>query len=396
MKNYTTIRIINPSLINPFFFYDLFWGLSLVFYIASPSKLNRTIDIGLSLFIFVTLGITAIFAINYNRKYKNRTIFLKNIQFPLFLHIVLFNFIILEFIYSDNIPLISAILGKNSLYQEFGIPTLHVIVVTLALLTCIYSFFRYKCFKKKIDLLLFFLYLSYFVIIFSRGMMMLILASTLCISLVNKRITFKYIIFIVAAIIIGSWLFGILGNIRVSGVWNDSSIILEMGKIEANPNGILTPLYWAEEYFICSIRNLNYNIEYSIPSYNIVDLLFVSLPDFISKRIFLNRVISVKRLVGVFTSLTTYSLHYSTFGYIGMIIEYGIYLGAGYYIVNTKFSNESLRIVTLSLMTMIWGLSIFDGMIQYSGYSFVLFWGIVIGKFSLKYRKGRVLFIRAK
>lgn len=390
------IKVVNPILINPFFFYVVFWCISFLFYMFSPSQLDSSIDSFLLVFIIFTIFLTTFFMIKFNYKFKNRVIIFENKKSNYKLYNFILIFIVMEFLYSKNIPLLSSMLNMNSQYQEFGIPTIHVIVVTVSLLICVYSFFRFSIFHKMKDFFYFVIYFMYFLLIFSRGMMVLILSSILCLYLVDKEIKMKYVTLSLIVLIVGCWIFGVLGNIRVSGSWNNSEIIMDMGKIQGDTHGFLSPLYWVEEYLVCSLRNLNYNIMNLKPSYSLNDLLYVSMPDFIIKRIMPDHVINVKRLVGVFTSLTTYSNHYSAFGYIGMFIEYFIYMAIGVYLYSSNFNNNVLKITVLSIASVIYGLSIFDAMLQYSGYSFVLVWGIIIGKFAFKKKRNNIYLVKNK
>ena len=383
--------IKNPTLINPFFYYVICWCLTFFLYFISPSQLNTSLNLFLICFLVATIIISFFFAIRFNAKYKNKKYKIKSRKKNIMFYLVILSLLTCEFIYSHNIPLISSLQGIDSNYQDFGIPTLHVILVTITLLMCINAFLRFKLFKEKKDLFIFLIFFGYFMLVFSRGMMLLILLCILCLYLVDKNIRVKYVLYTICIVIVLCWGFGILGNLRVSGKWNNSEIILSMGKIDENPYSLLSPFYWAEEYIICSLRNLNYNIENLTPTYSINDLLYVTLPDFISKRIMNNNVIYVKRLVGYFTSLTTYSLHYSAFGYLGMIFEFLNYLLIGIVLDNFKFSNAIYKFSILAIASILFGLSIFDAMLQYSGYSFVLVWGLIGGSYIITKRNNSIV-----
>lgn len=385
------IIIKNPILINPFFFYSISWCVTFFLYFISPSQLNTSLDIFLIFFIVVTIGISSFFAIRFNKKYKNKKYKIKNKRQSALFYIIMATLLIYEFLYSHNVPVIAALRGLNSNYQDFGIPTIHVIIVTITSLICINSYFRFKLFKEKIDLFISLIFFSYYILIFSRGMMILILLCILCLYFVDKIIKPIYLIYAGFFMIMLCWFFGILGNLRVSGEWNNSEMILQMGEIEKNSHALLSPFYWVEEYIICSLRNLNYNIANITPTYSISDFLYVTLPDFISKRIMDGNTIYVKKLMDYFTSLTTYSLHYSAFGYLGMIFEFLNYLIVGIILDKFKFSNAIYKFSILTIASVLFGLSIFDAMLQYSGYSFTLIWGIIGGSYIVSKKNGRII-----
>ena len=187
--------IKNPMLINPFFYYVISWCVTFFLYFISPSQLNTSLDILLVCFIVATIVISFFFSIKFNTKYKNKKYKIKNRKKNIIFYIVILALLACEFIYSGNIPLISSLQGLDSSYQDFGIPTLHVILVTITLLMCVNAFLRFKLFKEKKDLLIFLIFFGYFMLVFSRGMMLLILLCILCLYLVDKNIKTKYLLY---------------------------------------------------------------------------------------------------------------------------------------------------------------------------------------------------------
>lgn len=390
MKKEMQIIIRTPIWINPFAWYAVFWIVVFLLYIVSPSELNSDLDFGLNIFLLFTLVISIAFAYQFNKSFKNKSLVVTNEKTSFFPIIVLLVLYILEVLYSGNVPLVTAISGQNSGYQNFGIPTLHVVIVTFSAFYAIKNILIFVLFRNKVNLFKFILPLMYFVLIFSRGMLLLIVFCTVAVVLCQRRINTKRLLYAVIGLIIIMWVFGIAGNIRVSNQWNNSTIILSMARIDFDPNSIFAPFYWTEEYIICSIRNLNNTIITIRPSYDFGEFLYTLIPDFISKRIWPNSSIVVARVVDVFTSLTTYSYSYSSFGYLGLFTEYLLYIITGIYLQKTRYLDPLDRVVTLAVASFIFGLSIFDAMLQYSGYSFILIWGVLLGKTRLELRRSGI------
>ena len=395
MNNIKKCLIIkSPEFINPFLAYSLFWALSFLVYFLSPSKLVQNISIPLVVFCIITIFISLLFAIDFNNHFKNSKIYFKYSS-PLLLTCGLLFVYILEFIYSKNIPLLSAFLSNNqSGYDNFGIPTLHVIIFTFSTLFCIKNYIDFLVFRKKINIFSIITIFVFFLMVFSRGVLLMLVLCFTCIYLCTKPISLsKLLIFFVFGVFV-MYLFGVLGNIRVSGKWNDSSAILNISQIEADPNGIFTPFVWAEEYICCSLRNLNYTIFNVNPSFSIREIIYAVIPDFISKRIVGNVEFATQRASFAYTTTTTFGDIYTCLGYFGMMIEFLFYIVIGLIITKICYINNSYKIATFAICFFIFALSIFSPSIQYSGYSFSLIWGVLCGIFSLKINKGETVLIR--
>lgn len=386
MEKRKQIIIKNPIFINPFAWYALFWMLVFSLYAISPSKLNVALDFGLVVFLLITIGTSTIFAFHFNQLFKNESFFVKNEKSSfssIALMVVLYA---LDFLYSGNIPLLAALFGFDSGYQDFGIPTLHVIIVTFSVFFAIKNGYIFVLFRNKMNLFKFLVPLMYFIMVFSRGMLLLIFFCTGVLLLCQIKISIKRLVYALVVIVVVMWVFGIAGNIRVSNQWNNSSLILLISQIDVDPYNIFAPFYWGEEYIICSIRNLNNTMINILPTYDFGNLVYTLIPDFVAKRIWPDTNIVVDRVVEVFTTTTTYSYSYSSFGYLGMLIEFLLYMLTGVYLQKTKYMDSISKIVTLSIASFIFGLSIFDSMLQYSGYSFAIMWGLLLGKSRLDFR----------
>lgn len=61
-----------------------------------------------------------------------------------------------------------------------------------------------------------------------------------------------------------------------------------------------------------------------------------------------------------------------------MYITFAIYAIAGFVYMQVDFDDTSLQLVILSMLFFIFGLSIFDNMLMYSGYSFAIVYPTIV------------------
>lgn len=370
------LRIKSPWLINPFLGYGLFWTIAIIFYTISPAKVNLKLDLGLAFFLFVTIIVSYFFAYFFNKKYKNKVFEVRERKTYPFI-IALIVCYLLEIIYSGQVPLFKTLMGVGSAYKDFGLPMLHVPIVTASIFFGLYNAFLFFVFKKRSYLCSALIVLSYFILIFSRGMIIFCAVCCVLLFFIDKKIKVRHVVTVLLLAVVGGWLFGISGNIRSGAAWNDTGTLLQLAKIDANPHGVFSPLYWVEEYIICSLRNLNYNVSFQ-PNYSFEGFLYTIIPDFIAKRIFVNEN-SAALLVPAFTTSTMYAETYVNLGYGGMWISFFLYMAVAYIFSMIRMRDVACKFVSYSVLFFLFAMSIFDNMMVYSGYSFTLVIAILFG-----------------
>ncbi|MDE6285335.1 MAG: oligosaccharide repeat unit polymerase [Bacilli bacterium] len=365
-ENLKEIKIKHPIFINPFWAYSLIWTVVLLLYYISPSELNKGLKSSLIAFFVLTIFISFLLGCWANRRLKNRTIKLKYCRFSRLFLFLLVLIYLLEILYSKTIPLLS----HGASYKEFGIPTIHVLIVNISLFYFIYRTFLLINFFKKGDLLAVLVPLAYFCLIYSRGLIIFALAVTVCLFFIDKTIKKKYIVLTAVFGLIAMLAFGALGNIRSGDKWNDTTYLMALAHIQGNPKSIGSMLYWVEEYLTCSLRNLNYNLGLSTQT-NLTNFLYCITPDFIAKRIFGNANTSFALVVPAFTTGTAFVYGYNSLGITGMIIQYVFYMAVPAIILNLRIKSE-YKIMCLAILFFLYAMSMFDNMLFYSGYSFVI------------------------
>lgn len=367
-------KIVNPWIVNPFFYYSFFWLVTILFYYISPSGLYMELNHGLLIFLLITIVVAIIIAIQFNINYKNKVIKIRYYKPKGIILVTLLILYVFEFIYSKSVPLIT---GET--YGEFGIPTLHVIIVTFSCYYAIKNYFQYIAFKKNKCLLNFIIIVTYFILIFSRGILVFLFSIIIALTTFDKIIKIHHLIIFLLIVFIFSWLFGIAGNIRSGYSWNDSGVIIYFSDIPIDRHSLLAPFIWVEEYIVCSLRNLNFNINFTPVTNSIFGLLYSIIPDFLSKRLFLEYSIIPELQVEAFTTCTMYTNVYISFGYLGMILNFIIYFIIYFIFTHIKMIDETNKIIGFSILSMIFALSIFNDMLWYSGYSFTLIYCFLFG-----------------
>lgn len=368
------IKIVNSWIINPFFYYTLFWSVALILYSLSPSKLNLPLDEGLLVFLLVTIFFASLLSIGFNFYFKNKCYVFAFYPQKKLVTFILMLLYVADFCYSKTIPMFN-----GAEYMNFGIPTIHVFIVTFSIYYAVKNYFQFLFFKKRECFVNFLIVDAYFALIFSRGILMFILFSAVALTLVDKTIKVKHLILVSFLVVLGCWIFGITGNIRSGAKWNDSGMILRFAQIDFEENSIMAPFFWVEEYLICSLRNLNYNIVLCSPNFSLLSNLYNILPDFIAKRVLPQYATKHLLVFPGFTTCTMYTNVYHSFGFLGMVLNYFIYILMTFIFRYIHFADKSNRIIGFAMMSFIFALSMFDDMLRYSGYSFALIYCLIMG-----------------
>lgn len=367
------IVVKNPIFINPFFAYVLFWTLALFLYNFSPSELSIALDKTLVVFLLCTILFAFIGMLYFNSKYKNKKIYVHHKAPNAITIILLYILYLFDFIYSKNIPLLTALFGSgyNSGYYEFGIPTIHVAITIISTFYCIFQWFQFIVFRKKSNLIAFLLIALYFVLIFSRGLWMFIGAAAVILFLMDKKITVLRGICFFIFIVVAAWGFGILGNIRSGYHWNDTGYFMSVAQIDGNRYSIFSPLYWVVEYITSPLRNLNYNVSLE-HEWSFSGLIYSNLPDAIAKRLFPQIDFSelVQLVLPNFTTCTGYAGSYVSFGYIGMIVSFSGWMVIALIFTKFRICRFEIKVLCFSMLFYLYAMTMFDNMIFYSGYSF--------------------------
>jgi hypothetical protein len=153
-------------------------------------------------------------------------------------------------------------------YTEFGIPTFHVLLVTLNGFATVYLFHQLISDFNKTTLIQFILMIIPSVLIMNRGMLLMSLTSCLFVYILSlNRIRFRTLVKISLLCLVLFYVFGLLGNIRQTrGRSFSSDIILDISKSTQEFRDSFVPnvYFWSYLYVSSPLANLQNTINDAI------------------------------------------------------------------------------------------------------------------------------------
>ncbi len=373
--------IRNSWLLNPFFYYSIVWVVVLLINSMRISLAYPPMAAGTLWFIIATIVISFFLGIRFQRKAlhfkKIENISGKPLVFFTGLLIAAFA---LEVIYSGNIPLLSILRRNAGAYQEFGIKSVSFLIAGLYLFNVsIHSvklLFGDARYKRQNIVILGFMALR-FILVFSRAMLLFAILIPALIYLSTIRITkFKVLLFF-GVLLLGMFLFNILGNIRMGRAWNDNRYIFSVSAFNESYKW-LEHFSWSLIYVDVSVGNLNNTIATYPPENDILGLFSQLLPDFLSKRILSGYSNDVPLVLEQMTTLTMYTGSYKYFGYFGMAMAYLELVLVILFMKKICRRRYEYLLPSLSALSIFSALTFFTNPIAFSGWSFFLIFFVII------------------
>lgn len=311
----------------------------------------------------------------------------------------LFAYFILTYLHAGMIPVIRVLRGTSYHLLEYeGIPYITVIMTAIAMYESFRLTYRYFFCKDKRALFYNIIIMVYFLSLVQRQNVLVCLAiflNGLYLSKFRGKIKWNYkkVIFLIIAILLLLYGFGVFGNMRYSSMWawNNSSMILKLGKANSKmPSFIPGEYFWSYIYTASPLSNLNVNIQTMNPNGNIGQFIYEFIPQFLANKIGLSRA-SVYLPVSALTVCTSYARVHNTLGYFGMyimlMVEYLICFFVTF--LTIKYNKENV-IPQLFGVTYVLLLSIFTNPISYS-ISGVLIIILFVNsfKYRIRHKKGK-------
>lgn len=318
-------------MLNIFYMYGLMWIIILIMYAFGWSDLLITLDPNLLTFLIFTIVVSLI--VGYFLRKKLRFYKLENNPHKSrLLTYILLVFFAIDIIYEGTIPLLAVLKGGSMYDVPFvGIPWLHMIATGISFVYCLYLAYIYICFKQKTVILEYLSILSFFVLLFQRQniIMIVLLSMLLFISSIKFDLSWKSVGIVagfIIAIMIVLFIFGVIGNVRY-GIWgwNDSSMICEVAQINDKYPDFLPKQYvWAYIYLVSPLANLNYNIVLgnTVINPSFFEILYSYLPDFVMSMIANVNIIGNELLTPALTVCTAFATVFRYQGIFGMYMLY--------------------------------------------------------------------------
>ncbi|WP_077307319.1 O-antigen polymerase [Terribacillus halophilus] len=378
--------------INPFFMLFSLTLIVIVFYNFNLSRFYPALSLSMFIFLGGLLITLLIYSLVYSIIFKSKMeiepirINKGNLKKSMIFLIVGY---IMEFIYSRQIPLLNTFLDLGTNYKEFGIPTFHVFLVTFNVFISNFIILtgqltqsknRKRLFNKST--LLYIISLLPFILIVSRGLLVITITISFFILLSFIKIDFKKCLWGSITIIIAGFLFGLMGNARLNSDYNyettvmDSKLILMIGGANGEMwNNDFTNLYfWTYLYATSPIANLQNAIDLVKPGDSFGDFFITQLtPDFVSDRLvnLYNIDPSLANSALITPELTVgtqYIGSYVYYGWVGVIITAAILiLSLLAVLILLRQSNPFMFIIGNAVICTILILSLFENMFMFAG-----------------------------
>lgn len=232
--------------------YVISFGTALAVYVLGWSSLYPDLQPALIVFLIATFVMHLWFS---RRVQKNTTITSPQPdpaeRSPLYATLFIYFLWLLEFAYEGGVPLFKILLDIPYNYRMFGIPSVHVFVVTFSSFYTIYLFQLYLARRTRVLLLLFLVNLLAAVLIYSRAMLFFNMTACLMLYLTHKGgFELRQIAGAVVVVLALLFVFGALGSLRVSRIagqpYNNDNFMTTGQATDAFRNSILPKEYfWA-------------------------------------------------------------------------------------------------------------------------------------------------------
>lgn len=375
-------------MLNLFLIKGIVFGSILILYHLFFSKLYTELNIKILMFILLEIILLIFLALKYKKLFLlNRVVKDKSYMKKFY---ILFCVMFLDFCFERKIPLLEILFSRYQHGSFYGIPVIHVLLYSFILFWYIHSVKLYIFYKKKKYLIGSYLCFVYYILLFARGGIFLLVISNIYLKIVYKKFNLKIIFKYSIAFIFALYCFGILGNLRMNLKYDDNSFILNQGKATSKFKNSLIPkeFFWSYIYAISPLGNLNYimlnleKIEKEIQNED--SYLREFIVDFLDKRIYKQPKTNISEYYPnpAFNVATSYSRVYITGKFIGVIFfEFIIVIISIYYLKILKKSYAQVEgIIILNIVTIF---SFFDNIYIFSGISFSLVYPL----FYLKYKE---------
>lgn len=385
------MKVSLKNISNPYSIFALSWTICLILYSFGWAEIFPPISFNLGMYLIFLIVVFIISSTFYNKL----PLITKGPKFSLKYKSLL---IINALIYSSNFLYSGIPLLKGIRENEFGIPTVIVLATTLNCFTSVYCFYIFLNTKRKIFLLYSGLCLCFFVLVFSRGniVMSVMTMFFLWMNVSSPKLTVKNLIGIISGFLLVAYLFGVAGNYRTindlnnQGITSDdsynSNVIMGLGGASESFKESIIPgeFFWTYLYITSPLSNLQYNVNKNKTSlsFNGIKNLFIDeiLFDTVSKRI--DNLLNRKRaepdlIIEQLTVPTTLAGSYNYAGWWGMTIFITVFWIFPF-IYTFFIMKNPLGVIGVSTLCTVYFLSIFDNMFILTSLMLQIFFPVIL------------------
>lgn len=361
---------------NPFFVYVTIFGGALLLYQFGWSSIYPEITESVLWFFlatFVLAGLAGIAAMPALQRMREHT----PDALPNWMVWTLFAGFVADIAYTGGVPLWLLATGVDYKYTEFGIPTLHVAIVTFGGTFAAVRFADYLYSKDRRYMLQACLPLVYDILIVNRGAALLLLVSCAFILIIKQgRISARLALSGMVVLLASLFVFGLIGDMR-----SGDNAIEEAGQPteQFTESSIPKTYFWTYVYLTSPIANFVKTVEErpldepSIGEFLVSELL----PDFISKRALpllgaeertdFDQISPALNVGTVFARSYVYAAWFGVTTMAAMLFAFIMF----YLVV---MSRKAYAVPALALLNTLVVFCVFDNMVAFTGMSLQLAW----------------------
>ena len=383
--------IRNRIFLNPFFWFVIIWSFVLILHTFNFSRAYPKTSDKMYVFLYGVIALSLVLAILFQK------LILKNLQRvnispkPYWgLIIVPYVILVFECILSKNVPLIGALQHKTT-YMDFGVPILSGFMYSFAIFVSVICSIQFVYVDRNKWLNFLALILSYgrFVIVYSRGGLVLCLFITAIIFFSKKRLTYKHFIWMIIIIILFALGFNILGNIRMGFSPFDSSYLMEVSQFDKKYSG-LSNFSWFLVYLDTPLGNLLYNEKYIDLVKDTNGLMSQLFPSVISEIIFPDYDPNLTLAIPNLTVSSMFAGGFKYYGYMGMFIIFIETASIIFICCLFARGNSFALLGCAAVSSVLYATSFFDNMFYVSGNSFALIYLVLASWFIGRHKYDRL------
>lgn len=373
---------------NPFFIYIVTFGCVLLAYQWGWSEIYPTLSNDLFSFLIGTFVLSFFFGLYIEKKLDTKIGCSEDERgLSDWIFLLLLVGFLSDFFYHGGIPLKILFQDGDFTYTGFGIPTLHVAIITFGGTYSAVSFSSYLNSKNPKFLMQAIIPIIYDILIVNRGAALIAMVSWLFVIVIKRgglglKKGFISLFFLLCVL----YLFGLLGNVRAG-----PDAIKEIGRPTETFISSRVPdsYFWTYIYLTSPLANLQETInETSGDSWRLPELIFSEMtPDFISKRILPilgdPERVETPQVDPALNVATIYGRSYVYFGLPGLVLMFIVLIAA--ILLYVRLIRQSIYFVpALSLLNTLIVFCMFDNMIAFTGMSLQLLWILFLPNYIYK------------
>lgn len=371
---------------NPFYWFSAIWSCVLLLYPLRWSEAYAPLSGGMQAFFLATIAASLVVGFFVGKRLKRISFAYERPRHAWFFMAIILAGYTADFVYCGSVPLWDELTGSNNTYMDFPtMPVVHVLVVTFSMFFGIYMFYcflREKRLRFKLEYFVYvLLVLLMFALLYNRGglimlgFIFLVIILSLC-----KRFRPWHIIVCALAGIAVLFLFGVFGNIRSGGDWNDTSYLIAVAEIDLSkvPSFLPKPFLWAYIYLVSPLGNLNNLVLNYQPTWQICGVLSAMIPDALGKRLFPE--IGAVVLPRVLDNLTVSSGFAETYyfgGYPALVTQYAYMILLICFLMYASIAKKRYIYPMCALCCAITAFLFFDNYLNFIGVLFAFVYPII-------------------